>query len=59
MTTFEYKVLITEKGFWSGKDKQDIEQMLNEHGRNSWELVSIVPISTMGGWTNNKSSVLL
>ena len=49
MTSFEYKVITTEKGFWGGKDKPDIEQLLNEHGRNNWELVSVVPISNMGG----------
>ena len=49
MTSFEYKVVTTEKGFWGGKDKLDIEQILNEHGRNNWELVTVTPISTMGG----------
>lgn len=49
MTSFEYKVITTEKGFWGGKDKTDIEQMLNEHGRNKWELISVTPVSQMGG----------
>ena len=49
MTSYEYKVITTEKGFWGGKDKTDIEQDLNEQGRNNWELVSVIPISNMGG----------
>ena len=49
MSSYEYKVINTEKGFWGGKDKSDIEVLLNEHGRNGWELTSVIPISNMGG----------
>jgi hypothetical protein len=43
MTSWEYKVINTEKSFWSGKDKSDIEKILNDLGRNGWELTSVVP----------------
>ena len=49
MTTYEYKVITTEKGIWTGKDKIDLEQMLNEYGRNNWELISVIPTSNIAG----------
>jgi hypothetical protein len=51
MTSFEYKVVTTEKGFWSGKDKIDIEKMLNNYGRDNWELISVIPVSISGAGT--------
>ena len=48
MTSWEYRVITTDKSFWSGKDKTDIEQMLNELGRDGWEIVSVITISAMG-----------
>ena len=41
----------TEKSFWSGKDRSDIEQLLTDLGRDGWELVSVIPLSQMGGGT--------
>ena len=41
----------TGKTFWSGKDKTDPEQFLSDLGRDGWELVSVVPLSQMGGGT--------
>ncbi|KYK22300.1 hypothetical protein AYK25_02555 [Thermoplasmatales archaeon SM1-50] len=51
MTSWEYKIITTEKSFWSGEDKSDIEQLLADLGRDDWELVSVVPLSQMGGGT--------
>jgi len=51
MVSFEYKIITTEKSFWKGTDKTDIESVLTDMGRNGWELVSVVPLSTMGGGT--------
>ena len=51
MVSFEYKILTSGKSFWKGTDKTDIESILADMGRNGWELVSVVPLSTMGGGT--------
>jgi hypothetical protein len=51
MISWEYKVMKTAKAFWSGKDKTDPEQILSDLGRDGWELVSVVPLSQMGGGT--------
>ena len=51
MESWEYKVMKTDKSFWTGKDKTDPESFLNDLGRNSWELVSVVPLSQAGGGT--------
>ena len=51
MTSWEYKIIKTEKSFWSGKDRFDTEQLLADLGRDGWELVSVVPLSQMGGGT--------
>ena len=50
MTTWEYKSIKTEKSFW-GKDKDDIDQILNDQGRDGWELVSVAPMSQVGAGT--------
>lgn len=52
MVSWEYKVFTVDKGFWSGKEKNDSEQLLNELGRAGWELVSVVTL-TDGGTTSN------
>ena len=51
MASFEYKIVTSEKSFWKGTDKTDIESILADMGRNGWELVSVVPLSTMSGGT--------
>ncbi|MFE3846153.1 DUF4177 domain-containing protein [Thermoplasmatota archaeon] len=51
MTSWEYKIMETDKSFWSGKDKIDTDQVLSDLGRDGWELVSVVPLSQMGGGT--------
>lgn len=51
MASFEYKILTTNKPFLKGTDRAEIEPILEEMGRNSWELVSVVPISTMAAGT--------
>jgi hypothetical protein len=54
MTSWEYKVFKTEKSFWSGKDKSDISSILDDFGRDGWELVSVVPLSAMGAGTTTE-----
>ena len=51
MASFQYKIVTSEKSFWKGTDKTDIESILADMGRNGWELVSVVPLSTMSGGT--------
>jgi hypothetical protein len=51
MTNWEYKVMKTDRSFWSGKDKTDHELFLNNLGREGWELISVIPLSQMGGGT--------
>jgi hypothetical protein len=42
-----------------GKNKTDPKLLLNDLGRNSWELVSVVPLSQVGGGTTTKMEKLL
>jgi len=51
MSTWEYKIFTTDKSIWTSKDKIDIDDKLNEFGRDNWELVSVVPLSNTGGLT--------
>lgn len=51
MSSWEYKIVKTEKSFWSGEDKSDTEKILNDLGRDGWDLVSVIPLS-QGGSTN-------
>jgi hypothetical protein len=51
MISWEYKTFETTKSMWSGKDKDDLDKILNENGRNGWELVSVASISSAGGTT--------
>ena len=51
MASWEYKIIKTDKSFWTGKDKTDPEIFLRELGREGWELVSVVPLSQAGGGT--------
>ena len=44
MTNWEYKVSETEKSFGIGKDKSNLEKILNDIGRNGWELTSVAPL---------------
>jgi hypothetical protein len=48
LVTWEYKTESTTKSIFTGKNKEDINEMLNTYGREGWELVTIVP-ETMGG----------
>ena len=52
MASWEYKIITTEKSFWSGKDKSDTEQLLADLGRNDWELASVVPLMSGGSTTS-------
>jgi len=51
MTSWEYKVFETGKSFWGAKDKTDIDKTLDELGKDGWELISVVPLSTTSGST--------
>lgn len=49
MTSWEYKIFSIRKSFWGGKDKDDPEILLNELGRDGWELTSVVPLWETAG----------
>ncbi len=51
MSSWEYKIITTEKAFWSGKDKSNTEQLMADLGRDDWELVSVVPLMSGGSTT--------
>jgi hypothetical protein len=54
MKRFEYKtVKIEPKGFWGTKlDENEIDKILNELGRQGWELVSMQDLAISGSsWT--------
>ena len=51
MVSWEYKIIKTDKSFWTGKDNTDHEIFLRELGREGWELVSVVSLSQAGGGT--------
>jgi len=52
MTSWEYKIITTEKSFWSGKDKSNTEQLLANLGMDEWELASSVPLMSGGSTTS-------
>ena len=49
MENWEYKTLTTSKSMWTAKDKTDIDKTLNDLGRDGWNLVSVVPLSSSAG----------
>ncbi|TCV07255.1 uncharacterized protein DUF4177 [Sphingobacterium alimentarium] len=54
MKRFEYKTLkIEPRGFWGNKlDAEEIDKVLNELGRQGWEMVSMQDLSVSGSsWT--------
>ena len=48
MTNWEYKIEKTTKSMWSGKDKTNVDELLNNLGKDGWELISVVPETTTG-----------
>ena len=51
MDKWIYRVLVVKKKLLSAEDKEDPEQKLNELGKEGWELVSVIPLSTTSGST--------
>ncbi|UCG95666.1 MAG: DUF4177 domain-containing protein [archaeon] len=51
MDKWAYRVLTLKKKFFSAEDKNDPEKMLNDLGKEGWELVSVIPLSTTSGST--------
>jgi len=47
MVSWEYRIEKTSKT-WTGKDKTDVDQLLNTIGRDGWELISVVPNTVTG-----------
>ena len=48
MVSFEYRLEKTTKSMWSGKDNTDVNELLNNLGRDGWELIEIIPETTAG-----------
>ena len=47
--TFEYKVVELREGMIGGKMSGDkLEKVLNEHGRQGWQLKSVTPVEIKG-----------
>ena len=47
--TFEYKVVELREGMISGKMSGDkLEKVLNEHGRQGWQLNSVTAVEVKG-----------
>ncbi len=48
MTSWEYKIISTSKSLFTGKDKENVDDVINSFGKDGWELISVVP-DTMTG----------
>lgn len=60
MEKWEYKIIEPKlKGGFikKGLQTEEIEKMLNEMGKQEWELVNITPIALQIGWGSETSSV--
>ena len=59
MENFEYKVVVYDtKGFWGGSvEPSQLEDRLNQLGRDGWELVSCT--STSQSYGSSKSIVFI
>lgn len=42
MQNWEYKILDVEKAFYSSRAEVELEKMLNELGKEGWELIGYV-----------------
>jgi hypothetical protein len=51
MKKFEYKLLDTKSGFFSGFDYKQLNEHLNQLGSLGWEVVSMVGIAVGAGQT--------
>ncbi|TVT42914.1 DUF4177 domain-containing protein [Hymenobacter setariae] len=48
MKKFEYKLLDTRSGFFSGFDYKQLNEHLNQLGALGWEMVAMVSVTTAG-----------
>ena len=55
MKKFEYRLLDSNSGFFSGIDFQELTNHLNDLGREGWEVVSVIDTAH----TSNRAQGLL
>lgn len=55
MKKFEYRLLDSNSGFFSGIDFQELTNHLNDLGRQGWEVVSVLDTA----FTSNRTQGLL
>jgi hypothetical protein len=43
MATYEYKFIKFKISMWTGKPKQDMHEIIQEHARQGWRFVQAIP----------------
>jgi len=52
MKKFEYKLIDTKSGFFSGFDYKQLNEHLNQLGALGWEMVTMVSVTAAGSSTS-------